>query len=383
MAGTFAEFLTALGQNESGNNYGFVSSVGYLGRYQFGEEALEAIGFYKGHDGTPAIDFIGGWTAKAASYGVHDKASFLASAAAQDAAIEAWFARVDADLRMLDLYRFEGQWMAGVQVTASGLLAGAHLSGVWALKKWLESGGASDAWDPYGTPMSSYVSKFGGYQTPFSASPSTGPTGGETLVGGPGPDVLHGGAGDDKLTGGDGHNVLRGNAGNDQLVGGAHFDDLHGNMGDDTISGGAGDDWVVGGKDQDRLYGEWGSDVVLGNMGNDTCDGGDGHDIVRGGQGDDLVIGAAGDDWLSGDRGSDTLTGGAGADIFHGFAESGLDRILDFNVWEGDRVNLLPGTQWRAEQVGADTVVHVGPGSELVLVGVQLSTLPEGWIFGA
>ncbi|HEY8571252.1 calcium-binding protein [Phenylobacterium sp.] len=378
MAGTFADFLTALGQNESGNNYGFVSSVGYLGRYQFGEEALEAVGFYKGHDGTGAIDFIGGWTAKAASYGVFDKTTFLASKAAQDAAAEAWFARVDADLKMLDLYRFEGQWIAGVKVTASGLLAGAHLSGVWALKSWLETGGAKEAWDPYGTTMSSYVSKFGGYETPFFAGSHSGA---ETLVGGSGADIFSGGAGDDRLIGGDGLNVLRGDDGNDYLQGGAHFDDLHGNAGDDTVSGGWDGDWVVGGRDQDLLYGEGGGDVVLGNLGNDTAEGGDGADVVRGGQGDDIVRGGEGADWLSGDRGSDTLTGGSGADVFHTFAEAGLDRVLDFHAWEGDRVNVLPGTAWSVEQVGADTVVHAGPGADLVLVGVQASSLPEGWIF--
>src|SRR4051812_38121683 len=36
--GSYTQFLSALGQNESGNNYGFVSSLGYLGRFQFGEE---------------------------------------------------------------------------------------------------------------------------------------------------------------------------------------------------------------------------------------------------------------------------------------------------------------------------------------------------------
>jgi hypothetical protein len=375
MARSFADFLTALGQNESGNNYGFVSSVGYLGRYQFGEEALEAVGFYRGHDGTAAIDFIGGWTEKAASFGVHDKASFLASPAAQDAAIQAWFSRVDADLKMLDLYRFEGQWIAGVPVTASGLLAGAHLSGVWALKAWLDTGGAAEAWDPYGTPMSSYVAKFGGYHTPFSAAPAAG----ETLTGGSGPDTLYGGAGDDHIVGGDGRNLLRGDAGDDRLVGGSGFDDLHGNTGNDTLYGGAGDDWVVGGKDHDRLEGEWGADIVLGNMGDDTCSGGDGADTVRGGQGDDSVSGGAGADWLSGDRGADTLVGGAGADTFHVFADAGIDRVLDFNFAEGDRVNVLTGDAWRVEQVGADTVVHVGQ-ADLVLVGVQLSSLADGWI---
>ena len=34
-------------------------------------------------------------------------------------------------------------------------------------------------------------------------------------------------------------------------------------------------------------------------------------------------------------------------------------------------------------QVGADTVINMTGGGQMVLVGVQLSTLPDGWIFGA
>src|SRR6185312_9502499 len=96
-SGTYSDFLTALGHNESGNNYEFVSTLGYLGRYQFGEEALKAIGFYAG-DSSAAIDFAGSWTSTAASYGVSDKAEFLASPAAQDAAGAAWFLKIGADL---------------------------------------------------------------------------------------------------------------------------------------------------------------------------------------------------------------------------------------------------------------------------------------------
>src|SRR5690242_186829 len=138
-AGTYSDFMAALGQNESGNNYSFVSSLGYLGRFQFGEEALQTIGFYAGNDGTGAIDFIGNWTPAAAAYGVTDKASFLHSAAAQDAAGQAWFAEIYKMVTGLGLQSYVGQTVGGVPVSTSGLLAGAHLVGVWALKSYLES----------------------------------------------------------------------------------------------------------------------------------------------------------------------------------------------------------------------------------------------------
>jgi Ca2+-binding RTX toxin-like protein len=210
----------------------------------------------------------------------------------------------------------------------------------------------------------------------------------DKLAGYAGNDTLWGGEGNDTLDGGAGLNLLRGEDGNDLLQGGAGFDDINGNAGDDRAFGGPGGDWVVGGKDNDELYGDgapWdydgeGADIVLGNLGDDTLDGGGADDQVRGGQGDDLIVGGAGADWLSGDRGSDTLTGGAGADVFHSFGEAGLDRVTDFRRAEGDRVLLDPGSSWSAAQSGSDTVIAILGGAQVVLVGVSLSSLGDGWI---
>lgn len=94
-----------------------------------------------------------------------------------------------------------------------------------------------------------------------------------------------------------------------------------------------------------------------------------------------MIAGGAGNDWLSGDRGDDTLTGGTGADIFHSFAGAGVDRILDFNAADGDRVQLDPGIGWTVSQSGADVVVEIAGGGQVVLANTQLSALPPGWIF--
>jgi serralysin len=204
------------------------------------------------------------------------------------------------------------------------------------------------------------------------------------LQGGAGADTVMAGDGNDTIQGGEGTSYLRGENGNDSITGGSAFDDINGNMGNDTLHGGDGDDWVVGGKDDDVQFGDAGNDVVWGNLGNDTLDGGDGNDQVRGGQGDDTLTGGNGDDFISGDRGNDTESGGAGADIFHTSQDAGIDKVLDFHLSEGDRVMLDPGTTYTVSQVGADTVIDFGGGNEMILVGVQLSTLTAspGWIFG-
>lgn len=213
--------------------------------------------------------------------------------------------------------------------------------------------------------------------------------GSDTLATGAGADFADGGDGDDQIFGGLGNdnivdpggaNYLRGDEGDDVIVGGVNFDDINGNMGNDTISGGASDDWVVGGKDNDIVFGDDGNDLVYGNLGDDSCNGGNGNDTVRGGQGTDTLSGGGGNDFVSGDRGDDTMTGGAGADIFHSSSDAGVDRVLDFSVAEGDRVQLDPGTTFSMAQIGADTVITMSAGS-VVLVGVSMSSLLGSSVF--
>jgi Ca2+-binding RTX toxin-like protein len=201
-----------------------------------------------------------------------------------------------------------------------------------------------------------------------------------------GHESIFGGLGNDVIRVFGGSHYLRGDEGDDTITATSslYFNDINGNAGDDVINGGWSDDWVVGGKDSDQLFGDLGADIVWGNLGNDTCDGGGGNDQVRGGQGNDIVMGGAGNDFVSGDRGDDTVSGGAGADNFHGSQDAGIDRVLDFKLSEGDRVMLDPGTTYTLSQVGADTVIDMGGGTnKMVLVGVQLSTLAAGWMFGA
>lgn len=223
--------------------------------------------------------------------------------------------------------------------------------------------------------------------------------GNDSINGFGGSDSLFGGAGDDTIIGNsvpvipssNPPTFLRGEEGNDSILGGGGFDDIHGNQGNDTAAGGRGDDWVVGGQHNDLLYGEEGRDIVYGNMGNDTLYGDKpseswrldppgGADTLRGAQGDDSIQGDGGDDLIWGDRGNDTISGGAGADTFVIFAGGGIDKILDFSAGQGDRVVVENGSAYTIRQAGADAVIDLGGGDQMILVGVSTSSLPAGWI---
>jgi serralysin len=178
--------------------------------------------------------------------------------------------------------------------------------------------------------------------------------------------------------------LVSGYGGNDTMQGGAGFEYFNGNQGNDVIDGGSGgNDWLVGGQGNDHITAHSGNGVLYGNLGADTLNGGSGAEIIRGGQDSDMLNGGGGADWLAGDKGSDTVTGGSGADIFHISAGAGLDRITDFSAAEGDRVQLSAGQTYTVLQVGADTVVDLGNGDQLVLAGVVHTSLAAGWIFSA
>ncbi|MEZ8885930.1 tandem-95 repeat protein [Vibrio sp. 10N.247.311.13] len=86
-----------------------------------------------------------------------------------------------------------------------------------------------------------------------------------------------------------------------------------------------------------------GNDTVYGQAGIDAIDGGTGNDYLDGGSGDDALKGGVGQDTLIGGLGNDILIGGDDADIFKwvdGDLDGSTDRISDFSIAEGDKVDL-------------------------------------------
>jgi Ca2+-binding RTX toxin-like protein len=178
----------------------------------------------------------------------------------------------------------------------------------------------------------------------------------------------------DPAPGASGLPVIAGSAAADKLVGKNASEEIRGEGGDDSLNGGKGDDLLVGGA---------GRDTLVGDVGNDTLLGGTEDDLLRAGKGNDSLIGGAGNDVLYGEAGADTLSGGSGADDFHLGRGSGVERVLDFSAAAGDHVVVDGGVAYKIVQSGADCVIDLGRGDQLVLVGVSGASLPSGWIVSA
>jgi hypothetical protein len=188
--GSFDEFLSALGAFESGTTdpkkqYAVVNSLGFSGKYQFGEVLLKDLGYYEYFleadgkaryygQGASQNEWRGEWTSK---HGIQSYQHFLDSAAAQEKAIRAAFRL---NLKYMDahfgeqsrkLEEFLGKPITlreenthverTATVTLSGVLASAHLVGAFGTARALVTGKCPH--DEYGTSMFKYLSDFGGF----------------------------------------------------------------------------------------------------------------------------------------------------------------------------------------------------------------------------
>jgi len=130
-------FLDALGYQESGNRYWVVNRYGYMGRYQFGRETLQGLGYYI------------------------TRKEFLNTPDLQE---EAMLKLLNHNKFVLRNYikHYVGRKVYGVKVTESGMLAAAHLVGPEQVKEFLRTGKV--ARDGNNTTMTSYMRRFGGYE---------------------------------------------------------------------------------------------------------------------------------------------------------------------------------------------------------------------------
>ena len=195
-------------------------------------------------------------------------------------------------------------------------------------------------------------------------------------------DFIHAAGGDDRVLGHDGSDTIWGDAGADVLYGNQGFDVVYGNQGGDTL---------YGGQDRDTLFGGQDADQLVGGAGNDRLEGGKGADTLSGGSGDDSLVGGDGDDILVGGAGADRIAGGDGADRIEIDSGSGNDVIADFDGAGGDRIAIqsnLNGTSIdsfaelqavASTGVGGNTLIQLGDGQTLHIVGVTADQLQSGW----
>ena len=107
---------------------------GALGRYQFVPVALQDIGWR---------DAGGNWTERAAAMGVRSEADFLASPAAQEAAMGQYLGRAERQLAANGALGAAGRSVTGTDgqplaITEAGLVAAAHRRGAGAVARWLD-----------------------------------------------------------------------------------------------------------------------------------------------------------------------------------------------------------------------------------------------------
>ncbi|MBI2235210.1 MAG: VWA domain-containing protein, partial [Micavibrio aeruginosavorus] len=152
--------------------------------------------------------------------------------------------------------------------------------------------------------------------------------------------------GNDTLNGGDGHDVIYGDAVNTDALAAA--------MGLTAQQPGTG--WEVFARleaGESALNPGWtradtiayirahATELAAETLGSDGTGRLGGDDTINGSAGNDLIFGQEGDDIITGGAGNDLLYGGSGADAFvYNAATDGTDSILDFDVTEGDVLDL-------------------------------------------
>ena len=135
----FIGFKEAIGYRESENKYKKINTLGYLGKYQFGNETLKSVGIY-------------------------DTSLFLRSPKMQERAFVALSSKNKWILQDI-IEKYDGKAVNGILVTESGILAAAHLGGAGSVKRYFKSNGKKFIKDAYGTSIRSYMEAFGGYDT--------------------------------------------------------------------------------------------------------------------------------------------------------------------------------------------------------------------------
>ena len=125
-----------------------------------GEMALVDCGYYQKKTRYFNNDWTGKFTGKDNVNSIQD---FLSKPLAQENAIKIYMKKQWGYLKAVGADKFLGQILNGYIIVPSGLLAGAHLKGAGTVIRYLESGGAINSKDGFGTSVEEYLKRFAGY----------------------------------------------------------------------------------------------------------------------------------------------------------------------------------------------------------------------------
>lgn len=169
----FNNFLSAIAKKESGEDPEKINNFGYMGKYQFGQIALKDILKRYPNESEEQYKYRIGkfWPNNFGT--IKDNSDFKYFQSKFKSKGEKFWPEHKQDQAMKQLLKnnksylgnYINKWVGkkkrGINITLSGLLAGAHLLGASQVKDFLDHGRISK--DAYGTPITEYIKKFGGY----------------------------------------------------------------------------------------------------------------------------------------------------------------------------------------------------------------------------
>ncbi|MAU63917.1 MAG: peptidoglycan-binding protein LysM [Flavobacteriaceae bacterium] len=130
----FTGFKELLAFKESGGSYSRTNKYGYMGKYQFNLNTLKMFNVRN------ALNYI-------------DNPELQEKVFLLNVQRNKWILRKD-------IKWFIGSNINGIEITESGIIAAAHLSGPGNVKKYLRGSGKEDFKDSFGTSISSYMNYF-------------------------------------------------------------------------------------------------------------------------------------------------------------------------------------------------------------------------------
>lgn len=173
ITGNLKKFLTAIADKESSLDPEKVNTEGYMGKYQFGEIALKDIlQKLPGESDEEHESRVKRYWPKNFGKIRNEKDYNFFQSRFRNKGTDFWPEHKQ-DLAMKQLLKnnkgylgdYIDKWVGkkkkGINITLSGLLAGAHLLGPSNVKAFLDHGTITK--DGYGTPITEYIKKFGGY----------------------------------------------------------------------------------------------------------------------------------------------------------------------------------------------------------------------------